>query len=107
MCHCQTIGYPTECAISYETIMSLTHWGRVTYICVVILATISSDNGLSPGRHQAIIWTNARILLIGPLWTNFSEILIEIPTFSFKKMRLKVSSAKGRPFCLGLNVLNN
>ena len=35
-----------------------------------------------------------------------SEILIEIPTLSFKKMRLKVSSAKWRPFCLGLNVLS-
>ena len=42
---------------------------------------------------------------IGLLWTNFSEILIEILTFSFKKMRLKVSSAKWRPFCFGLDVL--
>ena len=48
---------------------------------------------------------NAGILLIGPLGTNFSGILIEILTFSFKKMRLEVSSAKRRPFCLGLNVL--
>ena len=85
----------------------LTHWGRVTHICVGNLTTIGSDNGLSPGRRQAIIWTNAGILLTGPLWTNFSEILIEIPTFSFKKMRLKVSSAKWRPFCLGLNELND
>ena len=83
----------------------LTHWGRVTHICVGNLTTIGSNNGLSPGRRQAINWTNAWILLIGPLWTKFSEILIEIPTFSFKKMRLKVSSAKWRPFCLGLNVL--
>ena len=35
------------------------------------------------GRRQAIIWTNAGILLIGPLGTNFSEILIEIHIFSF------------------------
>ena len=84
---------------------TLTHWGRVTHICVVKLTIIGSDNGLSPGWRQAIIWTNAGILLIGPLWTNFREILIEIPTFSFTKMRLKVSSAKWRPFCLGLNVL--
>ena len=66
---------------------------------------IGSDNGLLPDRRQAIIWTNARILLIGPLGTNFSEILIGIETFSFKKMHLKISSAKWRPFCLGLNVL--
>ena len=83
----------------------LTHWGRVTHICVSKLTIIGSDNGLSPGRRQAIIWTNTGILLIGPLGTNFSEILIEILIFSFKKMRLKVSSAKRRPFCLGLNVL--
>ena len=83
----------------------LTHWGRVTHICVGNLTTIGSDNGLSPGRRQTTIWTNAGILLIDPLWTNYSEILIEIPTFSFMKMRLKVSSAKWRPFCLGLNML--
>ena len=85
----------------------LTHWGRVTCICVIELSIIGSDNGLSPGRRQAIIWTNAGILLIGPLGTNFSENLIETLTFSFTKMRLKVSSAKWRPFCLGLNVLSS
>ena len=37
------------------------------------LTTIGSDNGLSPERCQAIIWTNAGILLIGPLWTNIIE----------------------------------
>ena len=63
-------------------------------------------NGLSPNRRQAIIWTNAGILLIEPLGTNFNEILIEIHTFSFKKMHLKMSSGKWRPFCLGLNVLS-
>ena len=84
----------------------LTHWGRVTHICVGNLTIIGSDNGLSPGRRQAIIWTNDIILLIGPLGTNFSEILIKIDTFSFKKMHLKMSSAKWRPFCLGRNVLN-
>ena len=50
-------------------------------------------------------WTNAGILLIGPLGTNFSEFPIEIHTFSFKKMHLELSSGKWRPFCLGLNVL--
>ena len=77
---------------------SLTHWGRATHICVGKLTTIGSDNGLSPGRRQAIIWTNAGILLIGPLGTNVSEILIGIQTFSFKQMHLKMSSAKWRPF---------
>ena len=75
-----------------------THWGRVTHICASKLTIIGSDNGLSPDRRQAIIWTNAGLLLIGPIGTNFSRILIEILTSSFKKMRLKVSSAKRRPF---------
>ena len=90
----------------HMTLNELTHWGRETHICVGKLTIIASDNGLSPGRRQAIIWTNARILLIGPLGTNFNEILIEIYIFSFKKMHLKMSSAKWRPFCLGPNVLN-
>ena len=86
---------------------SLTHWGRVTHISVNKLTIIGSDNGLSPGRRQAIIWTNTGILLIAPLGTNFSEILIWIQTFSSKKMHLKMTSAKLRPFCLGLNVLTH
>ena len=83
----------------------LTRWGWVMHICVGKLTILGSDNGLSSGRRQAIIWTNAAILLIGPLGTNFSEILIEIQTFSFTGMLLKMSSAKWRPFCLGLNEL--
>ena len=84
----------------------LTHCGRVTHICVSKLTIIVSDNGLSPRRRQAIIWTNAGILLIGPWGTKFSDILVGIFRVSFKKMHLKGSSAKWRPFCLGLNVLN-
>ena len=58
------------------------------------------------GRRQAIIGTNAGILLIGPLGTNFSEILIEIYTFPFKEMHLQMSG-KWRPFCLGGDELND
>ena len=90
---------------SYISCESLTHWGQVTHRCVSNLTIIGSDNGLSPVRRQAIIWTNAGILFIGSLGTNFSEILIEILAFSFKKIRLKVSSEKWWPFCLSLNVL--
>ena len=82
----------------------LNHWGWVTHICISKLIIIGSDNGLSPIRHQAIISTNAGLLLIRPLETNFSEILIEIHTFSFKKIHMEMF-AKWRPFCLGLNVL--
>ena len=84
---------------------TLTHWGRVTHICVSNLTIISSD-GLLPGRRQAIIWSNAGILLIRSLGTNFSEILSKIHTFSFKKMHFIMSSAKWRQVCLSLNVLS-
>ena len=86
-------------------VVILTHWGRVTHICVGDLTIIGSHNGLSPSRRQAIIGTNAGVLLIRPLGTNLSEILIKIITFSFKKMRSKVSSGKRGPSCLGLDVL--
>ena len=86
-------------------LFQITHWGRVTQICVSETIIIGSDNGLSPGRRQAIIWTNAGILLIGPLGMNFSEILIEINIVSFNKMYLKMSSAKWRLFRLCLNVI--
>ena len=83
-------------------VKALTERGWVTFICVSILTITGSDNGLSPGRRQAIIWTNAGILLIGPSGTNFSENLIEILTFSLRKCDWKC-----RSFCLGLNVLTD
>ena len=76
----------------------LTHWGRVTHICISKLSIIGSDDGLSPDRRQVIIWTNDGILLIGTLGTNFNEILIEIHTFSFKNIHLKMSSGNGVHF---------
>ena len=60
--------------------MTLTHWGRVTQICVSKLTIIDSYNGLSPSWRQAIIWTIAGKLSIKPLGMSFSEILIEIDT---------------------------
>ena len=89
--------------VSYDG--DLTHWGRATHICISNLTIIGSDNGLSPGRRQAIIWTNAQLLSIGPLQTYFNENLIKIQQFSLKKMHMKMSSAKWCPSCLGLNVL--
>ena len=76
-------------------------------ICVGKITIIVSDNGLSPERRQAIIWTNAGILFIETWGINFSEILSEIHTFSFKKIHLQMSSGKWRPSCLGLNVLTH
>ena len=87
--------------------VKLTHWGRVTHICISKLRIIGSDNGLSPKCCQAIICTSAGILLIRTLGTNFTEILSESHIFSLKKMHLKTLSGKWQPFCLGLNVLNS
>ena len=82
----------------------LTHWGRVTHICVGNLTIIGSDNGLSPGRRQAITWTNVGILLIRPLGTNFSEILIGIQHFHSRKgiwkCRLRNGVHLSRPQCV-------
>ena len=108
ICTCIHMLIPSVCfTITDSYIPYLTHWGRVTQICVSKFTIIGSANGLSPIRRQAIIWTNAEILLIRILGTNFSEILIQIHTFSKKKMYLKMSSGKYRPFCLGLNVLTS
>ena len=77
----------------------------MTHICVSKLTIIVSYNGLSPGRREAIIWTNDGILLIRTFRTHFSEIVSEIHTFTFKNMHFKMSSGKWWPSCLGLNVL--
>ena len=83
----------------------LTHWGRVTHLCVSKLTSIASDNGLSPGRRQAIIWNNAGILLIGPLGTNFSVFFyrnsnIFIEENTFENVVCKMSAILSRPQCV-------
>ena len=74
-----------------------THWGRVTHICVSKLTTIGSDNGLSPGRRQAIIWSNAGILLNWTLETTFSEIFCEN---AFENVVWKTAAILSRPQCV-------
>ena len=83
----------------------LTRWARVTHIWVGDLTVIDSDNGLSPGRRQAITWSNAGILLIRPLATHFSEMLIEIHTFfvqenPFEDVVWKMAAILSRPQCV-------
>ena len=72
----------------------LTHWGRVMHISICNLS-LGSDNGLAPHQRQAL---SKLVLSIGPWGTHFSEIFIEIATFSFKKMYLKTLSGKWQPF---------
>ena len=92
---------------------ALTHWARVTHKCVCKLTSIGSDNGLSPDRHQAIIWTNAGVLLVGPLGTNCSAILIAIHTFSFIQENAfendvwKMASILSPPQCVKNNLALN
>ena len=90
--HYPNINQGLSCNMVSPMANSLNHWGWVMHICIGNLTIIGSDNGLSPGRRQAIIWTNAGILLTIFLETNFSEILIEIHIFSLNKMYLKMSS---------------
>ena len=66
--------------------------------------SIGSGNGLSPVQHQAITWTNADLLSVGLLGTNFSEIWIVILSFSVQKIHLKMLPGS-QPSCLSLNVL--
>ena len=76
----------------------------MTHICIS-----GSVKGLSPYWHQAIIWTKGGIVLIGPLGTNFSDILIKIYMFSFKKMHFiqyvvrKLAAIFPQPQCVNMN----
>ena len=66
---------------THHRCISVTYWCRVTYICVSKIIIVGSDNGLSPAWHHAIIWNNAKILLLVPLEINFNEIVVDIDIF--------------------------
>ena len=77
----------------------------MTHICFVNLTIIGSDHGLSPGRRQAITWSNVGILLIGTRGTNFSEMLnrnscIFIPENPFENGGWKMAAILSRPQCV-------
>ena len=77
----------------FKPVLLKTHLPIVPHVCVNWVI-ISSGNGLAPVRRQAITWTNVGLLSIGLQGTNSSEIWIESLSFLFKKMHLKMSSAK-------------
>ena len=79
------------------------HWRRVMHICVSRLDIIGSDKGLSPGRHQAIIWTNAGIFLIWALGTNFSQIRYFHYRKCIWKSCWKMAAILSRPQCVNKN----
>ena len=65
------------------------------------------DNGLSPGRCRAIIWTNAGILLIWPLGTNFNEIFYQNSYIFIQENPFENVVWKMACIFLGLNVLKH
>ena len=84
---------------------SVTYWDRVTHICVGNLITIGSDNGLSPGRCQVIIWTNTGIHIV--YWTtrNTPQWNVNRNSYIYIQGNTFVNVCKWRQFCLGLNML--
>ena len=78
----------------------------MTHIYVSKLSIIDSDNGLLPGRGQAIIWNNAGILLIRTVGTNFSEILIKRNSYifiqenAFENIVSEIVAILSRPQCV-------
>ena len=64
---CVSLSFRTHPCVNLWSHTLLTHWGQVTHICISKVTIIRSDNDLLPGRRQAIIWTNAGLLLIRPL----------------------------------------
>ena len=81
---------------------------RMTHLCVTKLAIIDPDNGLSPGRHQAIIWTSAGILLIRTLRTKFNKFLTKFTHFYSRKCiwkcRLRNCGTFSRHQCVKISI---
>ena len=83
----------------------LTRWGRVMHICVDKLTIIGSDNGLSPDRRQAIIWTHDGISLIWNLWNKLQWNLnrnanIFIQENAFESVVCETAVILSRPQCV-------
>ena len=86
--------------ITAITIFPLTHWGRVTHICLSKLTIIDSDNGLSPSRRQAIVWTSDGILLIYPHWNANQNSYILIQENAIENIVRKMAAILSRPQCV-------
>ena len=98
-------GWPGDKPLS-EPMMAYS----VMHICVTQPQSLNSlrpsDTYTSVNRHQAIIWTNAGILFIGPKGTNFSKILIAILTFiqenAFESVVCEKAAILSRPQCVNV-----
>ena len=83
--------------------VTLTHWGRVTHICVSKLTIIGSDNGLSPGRrHYLNQWWNIVNWTLGnKLRWNFNRNWnIFIQENAFENIVWKMASILSWPQCV-------
>ena len=83
----------------------LTHWSRGTHICVSNLAIIGSDNGLSPGWRQAIIWSNAGNIVNWTLgnqlqWNFNQNSNIFIHENGFESVVCEMAAILSRPQCV-------
>ena len=91
-------------SIDYLFFLLVTHWGRVTHICVGKQTIIVSDNSLSPGRRQAIIWANDGILFIGPLEQTSVKFQSKFQHFihknSIESAVCEMASILSRPKCV-------
>ena len=82
----------------------LTHWGRVTHICISNLTIIGSNNGLSPGRRQAIVWTNTGKLFIRTIGKNSVKFQSKFRHFhkknAFENVIWKITAILFHPQCV-------
>ena len=90
VCPCECVCVP----VCVNPKLVLTHWGRVTHICVGNLTIIGSDNGLSPSHYLNQCWNIVNWTLRNKLQWNSNRN----SKFSFKKTHLKMSPGKWRPF---------
>ena len=75
------------------------------HICNSKLTIIGSDNGLSPGQHQVIIWTSARILLIAPFtnklqWNLNQNTKLFINENALENVVRKMAAILSQPRCV-------
>ena len=88
----------------YEILIFLTHWGRMTHICVSKLTITGSDSGLSPGRRQAIIvnWTLRKKLQRNVNRNSY----IFIQENAFEGVVCEMASILSRPQCVNSKFIN-
>ena len=87
-----------------NTTIWLTHWDRVTHICVGKLIIIVSDNGLLPARRQAVIWHNIRDIVNWTLgnklqWNFNRNSNIFIQENAFESVICEMASILYQPQC--------